>query len=306
MVSNILVLGAGELGNEVLLHLSAQAPPLTKISVLSRQSNNSLSSLEKEKSFSILRSLNISFLVGDIASSSVSQLASLFAPYDLIVSCLGFSCGPGSQLKICQAVLAAKIKRFIPWQFGVDYDIIGRGSAQDLFDEQVEVRDLLRGQKNTEWLIVSTGMFTSFLLERSFGVVDFEEDVVRALGAWGNKVSVTTPADIGRLTAMIVFEEEKSWNEVEFLSGDTISYGDLAELVENITGRKFKREVWTVEWLKEELTKDPSDNLKKYRVVFAEGKGVSWELEKTFNGRKGIQVQSVESFAREHVLNLLA
>ena len=34
-----------------------------------------------------------------------------------------------------------------PGKFGVNYDVIGRGSAQDLFDEQLEVRDLLRSQR---------------------------------------------------------------------------------------------------------------------------------------------------------------
>jgi hypothetical protein len=46
---------------------------------------------------------------------------------------MGFASGPGSQLKICRAVLEAGVERFFPWQFGVDYDVIGRGSAQTLF-----------------------------------------------------------------------------------------------------------------------------------------------------------------------------
>jgi hypothetical protein len=106
-------------------------------------------------------------------------------------------------------VLAARVARFIPWQFGVDYDVIGKGSAQDLFDEQCDVRSLLRnGEENggTEWVIVSTGIFMSFLFEEFWGVVDVKEKkwVVRALGSWENKVTVTTPEDIGRLTARIV------------------------------------------------------------------------------------------------------
>jgi hypothetical protein len=44
-------------------------------------------------------------------------------------------------------MLSAGVKRYLPWQFGVDYDVIGRGSAQTLFDEQFDVRDLLRGQR---------------------------------------------------------------------------------------------------------------------------------------------------------------
>jgi len=38
--------------------------------------------------------------------------------------------------------------------------------------------------------------------------------------------------------------------------------------------------------LKDELAKDPDDPIKKYRVVFAEGKGLSWEVDKTFNAQQ--------------------
>ena len=301
--NNILVLGAGELGTAILTSLSKHSPPSTKIAVLLRPSTLTSTSPTKVKELAYLKSLNITFLPGDIASSSIPSLASLFSPYDLLISCLGFSSGPGSQLKIARAVLAAKAKQYIPWQFGVDYDVIGRGSAQNLFDEQLDVRDLLRGQNGgTEWIIVSTGMFTSFLFEESFGLVvakGEEEVVVRALGGWENKVTVTSPVDIGELTARVVFDRGLEWNSVVYTAGESISYGGLADVVESLSGKRVGREAWTVEGLKEELRGDPTDGLKKYRVVFAEGRGVSWGVEKTYNVQKGIKVQDVKSFAIE-------
>lgn len=53
--------------------------------------------------------------------------------------------------------------------------------------------------------------------------------------------------------------------------------------------------------LKEELAKDPNNSIKKYRVVFAEGQGVSWEVGKTFNAQRGIEVSSVEQWAHENL-----
>ena len=184
----------------------------------------------------------------------------------------------------------------------MDYDVIGRGSAQTLFDEQLDVRDLLRGQKHTEWVIVSTGMFTSFLFETYFGVVDLGEGVVRALGGWENRVTVTTPGDIGRLTCEIVFTEPRIVDEVVFTVGETISYGRLAELVKEVTEKELKREIWSVEQLKEELIADPNNPIKKYRVVFAEGRGVSWDMEKTFNKQRGIETADVRNWALENGL----
>lgn len=53
------------------------------------------------------------------------------------------------------------------------------------------------------WTIISTGIFTSFLFEPSFGVVDLENRTVTALGKWENEVTMTSAANIGRLTANI-------------------------------------------------------------------------------------------------------
>jgi hypothetical protein len=298
--TNILVLGAGELGTSILTSLSAYAPPSTKITVLLRSSTINTTTTSKLAELSAFKALNISFLAGDIATSSVFQLSSLFAPYDTIISCLGFASGPGSQIKITNAVLEAKVKRFFPWQFGVDYEAIGRCSAQDLWDEQLDVRDLLKAQDSTEWVIVSTGLFMSFLFEPFFGVVELsgEEGVVRALGSWENRVTVTTPDDIGRLTAMIVFKEkERVKNEVVFTAGDTVSYEGLADIVEGVLGRKVRREVWTVERLERELREDKENAVRKYRVAFAVGKGVSWERKTSWNWQRGIEVTDVKSYA---------
>ena len=182
----------------------------------------------------------------------------------------------------------------------MDYDVIGRGSAQDLFDEQLDVRDLLRGQKDTEWIIISTGMFTSFLFESYFGVVDFEDGegrgVVRALGGWGNKVTVTTADDIGKLTAKIVFAEPKFKDEVVYTAGDTVSYGQLADTVDEVLQKKVRREIWSVERLKAELRLDPENLVGKYRVVFAEGKGCSWDKGVSFNAKTGIAVVDLKGW----------
>jgi hypothetical protein len=167
MASSILVLGAGELGTAILTALAAQAPPTTKISVLLRPQTISSTNPTKVQELQKLKDLNVDFVGGDIASDSVSTLASTFKPYDLIISCLGFASGPGSQIKITQAVLQAGVRRFVPWQFGVDYERVGRGSAQTVWDEQLDVREILNTQKETEWIIVSTGIFMSFLLKRS-------------------------------------------------------------------------------------------------------------------------------------------
>jgi hypothetical protein len=316
MASNILVLGAGELGTAILTALTKTIPSSTRLTVLLRPSTVASSSTPKYTSlFTFLNTNNISAFPGDISTLSIPELATLFTPYDLVICALGFASGSGSQIKITKAVLQAKVKRYVPWQFGVDYDVVGRGSVQPVWDEQLDVRELLRGEENmnTEWIIVSTGIFMSFLFEKSFGVVDLEYvmeraeggeaegDIgdLRALGSWGTEVTVTTAEDIGKLTAGILFEEPRRKNEVVYVAGQTISYGGLGTILDNVLERRLRKVLWSVEDLKEELRKDPENVLKRYRVVFAEGKGVAWDMTRTWSKEKNVEVIDVETYARK-------
>ena len=300
---SILVLGAGELGIAVLRHLAQRAtstPELT-LSVLLRPENNGADDPHKREQIAALRSLGVRLLFSDLAQDSESDLATLFRDFDTVIGCTGFVAGRSIQLKLAHAALAAGVRRYLPWQFGIDYDVIGKGSAQDLFDEQLEVRSLLRAQQATEWIIVSTGMFTSFLFEPSFGVVDLSQNAVHALGSWENSVTVTTAEDIGMLTADILFAEPRISNRVLYTAGDTVTYRQLADVIDLVLERRVERVLWTVPVLKEQLASDPDSALYKYRVVFAEGRGVAWPIKETFNAQKAIPVVGIERWIREHL-----
>jgi hypothetical protein len=202
---------------------------------------------------------------------------------------------------LTEAALTSGVKRYIPWQFGVDYDLIGRGSPQDLFDEQLDVRELLRAQSRTEWVIISTGMFTSFLFDPAFGVVDLAAGQVNALGSFETRVTVTTPEDIGTLTAAIVLYSPRLINQVVYTAGDTLTYGALADLVERVIGRKIERRALSVQRLLADLEAMPDDNLRKYRAVFAMGRGVAWDVARTFNAIHGLPVTRAEKWAQSNL-----
>jgi hypothetical protein len=300
---SILVLGAGELGLPVLRNLArvAKRSPGSTISVLLRDSTINTQAPEKKREIDELRSLGIQLIAADLVNDSIDQLAEVFAAFDTVIGCAGMVAGRETPMKLATAALRSGVKRYIPWQFGVDFEVIGRGSPQDLFDAQLDVRELLRAQDKTEWVIISTGMFTSFLFEPVFEVVDFESDTVNALGSLETRVTLTTPEDIGKLTADIVFFEPRFRNEIVYLSGDTVTYGQVASLLERVLGRPFKRNVWTVPYLMQELEKDPTHHIKKYRAVFAQGRGVSWPKAGTFNEQQSIQVTTAEQWARDNL-----
>ena len=300
---NILVLGAGELGLPVLRNLARRAKDVdgAKVSVLLRASAVESSAPGKQRDIAEIRDLGIEMVIGDLVKSSIDELAAVFAQYDTVIGCAGYAAGIDTPMKLARAALQAQIPSYFPWQFGVDFDVIGRGSPQDIFDAQLDVRELLRSQHRTEWVIISTGMFLRYLFEPEFGVVDLKNDAVHALGSLDTAVTLTTPDDIGALTAEIVFAKPRIRNEIVYLAGDTVTYGEVADKLQAALGRPFSRSEWSEQYLLEELARDPHNMMRKYRAAFAQGRGVAWDKSGTFNQQRVIPVTDVASWIDAHL-----
>ncbi|MGB3895233.1 MAG: aromatic alcohol reductase [Mycolicibacter sinensis] len=292
----ILVIGAGELGGNVIAALTGRddTPPLT---VLLRPSDTPRHARLRDE----FAARGAGIVEADVTTVSAAELSTVLRRFHTVVSCIGFAAGAGTQRKITKAALAARVSRYFPWQFGVDYDAIGRGSPHELFNEQLDVRDMLRAQSATEWVIVSTGMFTSFLFEPDFGVVDLTTNTVNALGSWDTEVTVTTAEDVGVLTAEIIQAQPPIANQVVYVAGDTITYRELADIVERTRGAQVIRNEWTVAHLLDELERNPGDSLCKYRAVFALGRGVAWPKAATFNAIRGISTTTAEEWASKYL-----
>ncbi|ORY31857.1 saccharopine dehydrogenase-like oxidoreductase [Naematelia encephala] len=284
----ILVLGAGELGLSILRALSDHSRPV-ELSVLLRASSSSICSVSSQLP-------QVRIIQGDLTLPS-AELSTYLVGFDIVINASGFSAGQGSQTRIVQAALRAKVGRYIPWQFGVDYDVIGRGSSQPLFDEQLDVRDVLRAQLDVKWTIISTGLFTSLLFEPTFGLINLDSGIVRALGSWDNRVTVTSPDDIGKLTTSILLDEESAPDGVVYIASDTTTFNGVAQAIER-TGKNVQREVISVEELEERLRKDPEDKMARYHLIWARNHGVAWELKDTWNGKRGIRVESLDDYLK--------
>lgn len=322
--TSILVLGAGELGLAVLKGLANKKDPNSEVTVLLRPSTANLPRQAPKVAPIYALPGDVKILPCDLLESSQSELANAFKAFDVVIGCTGYDqnsagTGEGLQFKIAKAILeAGTVKLYVPWQFGVDYDLFEYGDAGGLFDEQKDIRKLLRqatqdGKSEMSWIIVSTGIFMSFLFQAFWGVVqkDTETDgwIVNALGSGETSTTVTTPDDIGKLTAEIVFEaltdsqEGKAMrNSAVFIAGDTVTYAQLVDIVHEATGKPTRKgEVLDMKQLDKKLSQDSSDILHKYRVAFGRGKGVSWDKEGSFNHRHDIDVQNTKGWAKENL-----
>ncbi|MCP6553643.1 aromatic alcohol reductase, partial [Klebsiella pneumoniae] len=77
--------------------------------------------------------------------------------------------------------------------------------------------------------------------EPDFDVVNLSNRTLHALGSWDTQVTVTSPADIGRLTTAIYLHQPRIVNEVVFVAGETTSYRQLADTVERVTQQTFSK-----------------------------------------------------------------
>lgn len=293
-LKSTLVIGAGELGMAMLRALSngrsAEHGPL---SVLLRPTADGSGQQTQEAA---IRDMGVNIVRADLATATVEELAFVLEPFPVVICCTGFVGGPGTQRKITEAVFAARVQRYVPWQFGVDYDVVGRGSGQAVWDEQLDVREMLRAQSHTRWMIISTGMFTSFLFEPSFGLVDLEQGRVSALGSWDNRLTVTIPEDVGRLTAAILAHEPPIDDTVVFVAGDTFSYARLADMVADHLDRSVERVLWSMDALRSDLAAHPGEPMRIYRVAFARKDGVAWDKTRSFNAEQQIAVTDVPTW----------
>ncbi|KAJ4371113.1 hypothetical protein N0V83_004329 [Neocucurbitaria cava] len=321
--TRILLLGAGELGTALLTSLSSLPSTRYSITLAVRTPQNTPTSslLPQHLPLSPSTTPNITLRTIDLSADS-THLASIFSHYDILISATGFGQTPESILKLAHEVLLAGELRkkyggdklwFFPWQWGVNYDItLDCAGMMPLFGAQKEVRDLLRSsatEANVKWTIVSTGIFMSFLFEPFWGIVDRSrvkegegegkgEDgkvVVRCLRDWNHGVTVTHVGDIGTILARIVHGDIDADDKVLYTSGSTVRYGELADLIERISGLPVQRETWDIPHLQEEVRRDPEDGIKKYRLVFA-GEGVSWGKEGTVNEMLGVEMMTVERY----------
>lgn len=130
--------------------------------------------------------------------------------------------------------------------------------------------------------------------------MDLGKRTVRALRGWDNTVTVTLPRDIGTMAAEMVFRPEGTENRVAYIGSDTISYRQLADLLDDVLGTKLKREEWDMGFLRNRLDRKPDNLWVQYQNIFAKGAGVSWAQEGTLNYKRGISLTNIRSYVEEN------
>ena len=80
-------------------------------------------------------------------------------------------------------------------------------------------------QQETAWFVICCGIFMSFLVEDSWGVVSKTKNgrVLRASNVWDSLVTATIARDIGRCTAKLVLDEGSLRNQPVYTPDDSLT-----------------------------------------------------------------------------------
>ncbi len=81
-----------------------------------------------------------------------------------------------------------------------------------------------------------------------------------------------------------------------YIAGDTLTYRELADVMQAHWGVEVNRVLLDKERLQEEVLNHPRDVGAKYRLAFARPDGVAWDKAKTFNARQGIATTTAEQW----------
>ena len=277
---NVLVTGYGNVGTPILRALTAsEFSDRIAAFVLIRPA--SLSDPSKQKAIDEVRALQgVTIVEGDLAAG-VPALTALLkkAAIHTVVAVVGGLQVP-QQLPLVEAAKAAGVRHFIPSEFGVDSDATPiDGPWGPFLKDKRAVAQAIKAA-GLDYSLLFVGLFSEFLVGYTIAGVDLERGVVTAPGSWEARLNTTPLEEIGWLVAAAVVDPQAR-NAVLY-SGETVTYKQLADLVDAARGKPVERRIRTVEDAQKAVDADTHDFAARLAGVVADGRGASWSASNNY------------------------
>ncbi|KAI0002344.1 NAD(P)-binding protein [Xylariaceae sp. FL0662B] len=295
-IKNVAVVGAsGNLGKDVLQELLNAG---FKVTVLTREGSASTfpSGVVSKK----------------VNYQSVDSLTSALEGQDAVVSTIA-TAAVGGQNPLVDAAVAAKVKRFIPSEFGINTRTVAGTAIGSILQGKIKTLDYLE-EKSKEypwftWTGVSTGLFFDWGLK--FGFIGFDKGSKTAtIYDSGNEpFQASNLSFIGKAVAAILSHEEETKNKYLSIASFNPTQNQILELVEAETGEEWKVEhASTAEQEKiglEKLSKgdySAFSNLLRQRV-FADGANRAVKGADSANGLLGLEEEDLSATLKAWLAN---
>ncbi|EPS39551.1 hypothetical protein H072_6663 [Dactylellina haptotyla CBS 200.50] len=224
---NILLIGAtGSIGSVVLAALEKE--PSFTITLLQRASSKATMPAHLE-----------TITIKDTYPED--ELIAAFTGQDVIVNCIT-SLSVGDQYRMIDAAIAAKVRRYVPSEYGLDNMRPEAQSLNHVFREKGEIQTYLRDKASKdeiEWMSISCGMWIKWSAHHDFLGMHINE---KRFVKWDDGEGVFSCSTEDN-TALAVVNALKAGDQFKntnlFLSDFAITQNQLFDAIERIQGVKY-------------------------------------------------------------------
>jgi nucleoside-diphosphate-sugar epimerase len=224
---NILIVGAtGSIGS-IMLDALVKEPSFT-VSALQRSSSKGKLPLN-------VRAITID------DSYPTEALISAFTGQDAIINCMT-SLAVADQLRFVDAAVAAKVKRYVASEYGLNNNKPEARALNSVFREKGEVQDYLRSKESTglEWMAIACGMWIKWSALHDFLGMHIKEKKFVKWDDGEGWFSSTTEANTAlAMVNALTKKWEETKNRVVWLSDFAITQNMLLGAIERVSGEKF-------------------------------------------------------------------
>jgi uncharacterized protein YbjT (DUF2867 family) len=147
----------------------------------------------------------------------------------------------GVQGALLTAAVAAKVPRFIPSDFSLDFSKTAPGTNRNL-DLRREFHKTL-DESGIQWTSILNGGFMDVIISGQAPIINDKWHRITHFGSADQKLDFTTVPDIAAYTAAVAADPNPTPKFLR-IAGDSVSANDLATIVTRVRGQEYTP-MWT-------------------------------------------------------------
>lgn len=207
-----------------------------------------------------------------------------------------------------------RLRRFIPAEYA--HDVARFPVPRSAEMDKLYLREYARGfckARDIEYTLVCNGVLMDLFrprgkkngfpdLEGPLAPVDVERRKVLVPGSRNDRISFTAAADVAKAVVRLLGVDVGQWDEYTYVSGDRLTWEEVADKLEGVLGGKVERKYVgledVAEWVRE--AKQGQDSLKLMAAESSEAFGNGSEVLPENNRHlKGLKFSNLEGLFEE-------
>ena len=204
--------------------------------------------------------------------------------------------------RLLAACRSVGVKRLVPSPFTANFQQ-AKALNKPFVDRALQHQSALTDSQTVplDWVLISCGILTETLFSPIAGV-DVQNGVVKAPGSWTAPFTTTTLDDLANFLPEILLSKA-SHNKRIRVSSCSTSYGDIAQLLDEVRGSPVRRELLSAEDVQRAANERPDDSTALWQLIVQSGKGATWRKGDSFNAEHipHVETTSLKQWVQQHL-----